>query len=130
VDADALNIDFAPTVLDLAGLSLPKEMQGRSWRPLLGGQRPADWRSAFFYENFRDPPYPDQTFDIVGVRADDAKLMTYPAHPDWAQLFDLKADPYEMHNLINDPAAADLRKRMEDELKRQAEKVGFEEAKR
>jgi hypothetical protein len=51
--------------------------------------------------------------------------MTYPGHPDWTQLFDLKADPYEMHNLINDPKAADLRKWTQAALVKQERKESY-----
>jgi arylsulfatase A-like enzyme len=125
IDADALNIDLAPTIMDLAGIKIPQEVQGRSWRPLFDGSTPKDWRTSFLYENFQDPPYPKVTFDVLGVRTDDAKLMTYPGHPDWTQLFDLKADPYEMHNLINDPKAADLRKWTQAALVKQERKESY-----
>src|SRR5207244_8597848 len=47
LDPIALNVDLAPTLLDFAGVAIPKEMHGRSWRPLLEGKH-TDWRSAFF----------------------------------------------------------------------------------
>ncbi len=124
VDALALNIDLAPTFLDLAGVSVPKEMQGRSWRPLLEGKTaPPDWRSAFFYEYFFERPFPIPT--ILAVRTERAKLIRYPGHDDWTELFDLRADPFEMKNLLHDPAHVTLRQRMETEFERQKEAIGF-----
>lgn len=123
VDALALNIDLAPTLLDLAGVPIPPQMQGRSWRPLLTGQTPADWRTAFFYEYFYERPFAVPT--VLAVRTSTAKLIRYPGHDDWTELFDLTADPYETRNLIADPAARGLRAELEAEFERQARLVQF-----
>lgn len=123
VDQMVLNIDVASTFLDLAGVPVPRAMQGRSWRPLLE-EKPDTWRTAWFYEYFQERPFPN-TPTILAVRTEDAKLITYPGHPDWTELFDLKADPYEMSNLAGDPARKDLRQKMEAEFERQKEAVGY-----
>jgi arylsulfatase A-like enzyme len=123
-DAMVTNVDLAPTLLDLAGVPVPKEMQGRSWRPLLSA--PAtfrDWRHAFFYEYFFETYYGNPT--TLAVRTDDAKLIKYPGHDEWTELFDLQHDSGETHNLYNDPAAKDLRARMEAEFDKQAKAVDF-----
>jgi arylsulfatase A-like enzyme len=122
VDALALNIDLAPTLLDFAGVAIPKEMQGVSWRPLLEGQE-AHWRRAFFYCYFYESNFATPT--VTAVRTTSAKLIKYPGHDDWTELFDLGHDPYEMKNLFRDPAAADLRRRLEMEYDRQAEAIQF-----
>src|SRR5262249_10601842 len=107
VDGIVLNVDLAPTLLDYAGVEVPREMHGRSWRPLLE-DRKADWRKAFFfcyfYENGVNTP------TTTAVRTDTAKLVKYPGHDDWTELFDLKSDPYETKNLVKDEAHAALRK--------------------
>jgi N-acetylglucosamine-6-sulfatase len=113
VDALALNLDFPATLLELTGVPLTWEQQGRSLVPLLRGESPADWRTHFLYENYQDPEYPDVTFDIHAVRTDRAKLVEYPGRPEWTQLFDLAADPYEMRNLADEPAARPLRAELE-----------------
>ncbi|MDI1249179.1 MAG: sulfatase [Lacunisphaera sp.] len=117
VDAMALNIDFAATIMEFAGVPLHWPQQGRSLLPLLRGQVPEDWRREFYYENYQDPEYADVTFDVVAIRTERAKLVEYPGHSGWAQVFDLAADPSELHNLIAEPAAAalvaDLRARLE-----------------
>ena len=123
VDALALNIDLAPTLLDLAGVPIPPSMQGRSWRPLLTGAAPSDWRTAFFYEYFYERPFAVPT--VLAVRTTTAKLIRYPGHDDWTELFDLTRDPYETRNLIADPAARDLRHEMEAEFDRQSKLVQF-----
>lgn len=122
LDAMALNIDLAPTLLDYAGVPVPKQMQGRSWRPLIEG-KPAPWRKAFFYEYFYEQGFGTPT--ITAVRTDDAKLVKYPGHDDWTELYDLKADPNEMRNLARDPAQRTLHDRLEAEYTLQAQAVGF-----
>jgi arylsulfatase A-like enzyme len=102
VDEMVLNIDLAPTFLDLAGVPAPREMQGASWKALAAGRKPADWRRSFLAEYFfemGDAP------TAVGVRTADAKLVKYPGHPEWTEVFDLAVDPYELKNLAADPAA-------------------------
>ncbi len=117
-----LNIDLAPTLLDFAGVPVPPEMQGMSWRPLLEG-KPAGWRAAFFYEYFRENAFSTPTVTALRTRA--AKLVKYPDHEDWTELFDLGADPFETKNLARDPAHKDLRERLEAEYAAQAKVVGF-----
>ncbi len=121
-DEMVLNIDLAPTLLDLAGVAVPATMQGRSWRPLLEGKS-GEWRKAFFYEYFMERNF--QTPTVLAVRTDDAKLIKYPGHDDWTELFDLRNDPLEMKNLARDEAGKDLLKRMEAEFDRQAKDVQF-----
>ena len=123
LDEMVLNLDLAPTFLDLAGLAVPGEMQGRSWRPLLAG-KPADWRKSFFAEYFRENAFPG-TPTLVAVRTADAKLVKYPGHEEWTELFDLARDPYETKNLVKDPTHKDLLARMETEFDQQAKAVQF-----
>jgi len=125
VDQMALNLDLAPTLLDLAGVKVPDVMQGRSWRPLLVGDATgaANWRTAFFYEYFFEQRFNIPT--VLAVRTDSAKLIKYPGHDDWTELFDLAADPYETKNLVADPASKDLLARMQAEFDKQAAAVGF-----
>lgn len=122
IDQLALNIDLAPTIVDFAGLPVPKQMQGRSWRPLLEGH-PAEWRKAFFYDYVAERGFTAPT--NLALRTDRAKLIRYPGYPEWTELFDLAADPQEMRNLYADPAQAALRKELEREFERQSQQVGF-----
>jgi arylsulfatase A-like enzyme len=117
LDEMVLNIDLAPTFLDLAGLPIPSQMQGRSWRPLLTGKS-ADWRKSFLAEYFLENQYPN-TPTLVAVRTADAKLVKYPGHEEWTELFDLAHDPYETKNLAADPAHKDLLARMHAEFDQQ-----------
>jgi arylsulfatase A-like enzyme len=101
-----LNLDVASTIVDLAGVPAPREFQGRSWIPLIAGKA-TSWREAFFYEYYLEAAYPT-TPTVLAVRTPTAKLITYPGHGDWTELFDLKNDPYELKNLARDPARAAL----------------------
>ncbi len=103
VDEIVLNIDLAPTFLDLAGVAQPKEMQGASWKSLAAGEHPTDWRQSFLAEYFYEGGVNVPT--IVGVRTANAKLVKYPGHAEWTEVFDLAVDPYELKNLAADPAA-------------------------
>jgi arylsulfatase A-like enzyme len=123
IDEMVLNIDLAPTLLDLAGVAVPPTMQGASWRSLFEG-RPADWRKAFFYEYFYETGM-GRTPTVLAVRAETAKLIKYPGHDEWTELFDLKADPYEKQNLARDAAHKELLAQMEAEFDRQARAVEF-----
>jgi arylsulfatase A-like enzyme len=105
VDAFALNLDVAPTLLDLAGLEVPTTMQGRSLQPLLDGSlqplldgRSAPWREEVFTEHLWD-------FDRIprteGLRTRDWKYIRYLDHPEYEELYDLRDDPREEENLAS-----------------------------
>jgi len=96
VDKLALNVDLAPTLLELAGVEVPDTMQGRSLVPLLGG-REAEWRTSFVYENFYEPPFYTPT--LYALRTETWKLVEYPGYPSWTELFQLAEDPHETENL-------------------------------
>ncbi|HEY2415663.1 MAG TPA: sulfatase [Pirellulaceae bacterium] len=123
VDKMALNLDLAPTFLDLAGVKAADSMQGRSWRPLLEGNDTANWRTAFFYEYFYERNYAIPT--VLAVRTDTAKLIKYPGHDAWTELFDLTKDPYEIKNLVNDAGSKELLAKMQAEFEKQAKAVDF-----
>jgi arylsulfatase A-like enzyme len=122
-DALALNIDLAPTIFELAGLPVPAAIQGRGLRPLLEGATPTDWRTSIFYEYFKERGFKSPT--VLATRTEDAKLIHYPGHPEWSELFDLKADPYETRNLYQDPASKALRERLQAEHERLMKTLAF-----
>ncbi len=95
-----LNVDFAPTFLEAAGLPVPESVQGESFYGLLTGERSA-WRDAFLYEYFWERAFP-QTPTVLGVRTDRYKFMKYHGVWDRYELFDLAVDPDERVNLLGD----------------------------
>jgi len=97
----ALNVDFAPTFLEAAGVAVPAVMQGRSLLPLLRGETPGDWRTAIYYRYYHDPGHHD-TRAHYGVRTATHKLIHYWTKGQW-ELFDLRSDPAELRNLYGLP---------------------------
>lgn len=100
-DALALNVDFAPTFLEAAGVAVPAAMQGRSLVPVLRGETPADWRTAIYYRYYHDPGHHD-TRAHYGVRTATHKLIHFWKKDQW-ELFDLRSDPAELRNLYGQP---------------------------
>ncbi len=94
----AVNIDNAPTVLDLAGLEIPSDMQGVSLLPHIQGNPPPSWRDSFYYHYYEFAP-PHWAEPHYGVRTDRYKLISYYTINEW-ELFDLEKDPDEMESLI------------------------------
>jgi arylsulfatase A-like enzyme len=119
-EAMVLNIDYGPTILDLAGAKPLPNGQGRSLRPLLTNTESQDWRTSFFYEYFKEPNYTSPT--VLAARTNTSKLITYPGHEEWTEVFDLKNDPFELKNLVDDKA---LLKKMRAEFDAQAAAVNF-----
>jgi arylsulfatase A-like enzyme len=124
MDEMVLNIDLAPTILDYAGVEIPAAMQGQSWRPLLEAKQATPWRRAFFYEYFFEKGFPGIP-TVTAVRTETAKLIRYPGHDEWTELFDLQKDPFELKNLIKEESARQLRDAMEAEYAKQAKAVEF-----
>ena len=101
VDSMVLNVDIAPTLLELAGLETPAGYDGRSLVPLLRGERPA-WRTDFLVEHRFDHAEIPKS---VGVRGERWVYARYDDQdPPFEQLFDLAADPEELLDLARDPA--------------------------
>jgi arylsulfatase A-like enzyme len=115
-DAMALNVDFAPTFLDIAGVAAPPEMQGRSLQPVLRGRTPADWRDAMYYRYYHDPG-DHNTRAHYGVRTRTHKLIYFWKKDQW-ELFDLVNDPHELHNLYGQPGQEALTASLKQALAR------------
>jgi arylsulfatase A-like enzyme len=110
------NLDFAETFLDVAGVRVPADMQGRSLVPILKSESPADWRKSFYY-HYYEYPQPHRVPPHYGVRTETLKLIYYPLTSEW-ELFDLAKDPHEMRSVYNDPGYADKVAQLKAELKR------------
>lgn len=107
-----LNLDLAPTILQVAGINIPEHMQGKSLLPLLEGKR-EEHRDAWLYKYFEDYPYPvpEQT----ALRTKRYKLIDY-ARGKKDELFDLQTDPREQHNLIDDKSMGETYRRLQAKL--------------
>lgn len=100
VDQLVLNIDIAPTLLELAELKAPTPMQGRSLISLLSGQTVSDWRTDFFYEHHFGEKRPEPIPATEGIRETRWKYTRWTStEPVFEELFDLEADPEEIRNL-------------------------------
>lgn len=98
------NIDFAETFLDVAGISVPADMQGRSLVPLFKGERPADWRELLYYHYYEYPGW-HSVRRHEGVFDGRYKLIRYygpdvPGGEEW-EFFDLETDPHEMKSIYD-----------------------------
>jgi arylsulfatase A-like enzyme len=119
----SLNVDYAPTILDYAGVAIPKDMDGRSLRPILEGQEPEDWRKSFYYHYYEHPDFQFQNVPPhYGIRTDRYKLIHYyPTEKVEAtgwELLDLKTDPLELENKYGRPEYQWITKALEEELNR------------
>jgi arylsulfatase A-like enzyme len=108
------NIDYAPTLLEMAGLDAPPEIQGRSFVPILKGKTPDDWRTSIYYHYYEYPQW-HRVAPHYGIRTERYKLIHYCLTDEW-ELFDLQKDPQEMRSLYNDPQYADLIKELKIRL--------------
>jgi arylsulfatase A-like enzyme len=97
-DSWVVNIDNAPTILDMAGIKIPDDMQGRSLLPVFRGKTPADWRHSMYYHYYEFAP-PHWVLPCYGIRTERYKLIYYYTINEW-ELFDLQKDPDEMENLF------------------------------
>ncbi|HEY8148691.1 MAG TPA: sulfatase/phosphatase domain-containing protein, partial [Vicinamibacteria bacterium] len=115
-DAIVLNVDFAPTFLEAAGVAVPSDMQGRSLVAVLRGRAPAAWRTSMYYRYYHDPGDHD-TRAHYGVRTRTHKLIYFWKKDQW-ELFDLVHDPSELHNLYGEPGHEELTRTLKAELAR------------
>ncbi len=120
VKPTALNVDIAATILDYTGTPIPDLYQGRSLMPLVNGEKPSAWREDFFCEHLMNHPDIPKYEGVRGRRYVYARYFEHPA--DGQFLHDLKTDPNQLKNLVDDPASADVLTRMRkrcDELRDQ-----------
>lgn len=135
VDEVVANLDIAPTILDLAGVERPPQFEGKSFVPLAEGKplpKGEKWRDNFVYEYYWEYNYP-HTPSTFAIRGDRYKYIQYYGVWDTEELYDLKNDPKEMNNLIENPkyvgVVADLRHKLYEKLtNRDGEhKIGYSE---
>ncbi|MCI0746738.1 MAG: sulfatase [Verrucomicrobia subdivision 3 bacterium] len=119
--AMALNIDFAPTFLEMAGAKIPSDIQGRSLMPLLKGKTPRTWRRSFYYRYYHDPGHHNVRAHY-GVRTETHKLIYFWKKDQW-ECYDLGRDPQELKNVYDDPAYTQTVAMLKRELYRLKEQV-------
>jgi N-acetylglucosamine-6-sulfatase len=118
IGASVLNIDLAPTMLELAGIPGAMKTHGRSWLPLFQG-RGKDWRESFLIEYFSDRVMPRVVnMGYQAVRTRRWKYIRYSELTGMDELYDLQSDPYELKNRIGDPASATTLAALKRELER------------
>ena len=115
----ALTVDLAPTLLELADAPVGPHIQGRSLVPLFHGT-PADWRQSVLVEFYtNEQPFPHLLdMDYRAVRTTRYKYIHWVKFPEMDELYDLKADSLERHNLSNDPALASVKAGLKSDLGR------------
>ena len=109
------NIDYAPTFLEAAGVKVPSDIQGRSFLPLLQGKKPADWRQSLYY-HYHEYPAEHSVCRHYGIRTKRYSLMHFYNDIDAWELYDLKKDPEQMHNIYGKPGTEKLTKNLKKQL--------------
>jgi len=121
IEQFALNIDIAPTLLDIVGAKIPGAMHGRSLLPLLRGDAAAarSWRRSFLIEYWSDRVFPRMTnMGYRAVRTDRWKLIRYTDLKGMDEFYDLGNDPFEMNNLVTEPKTRGSLAKAQEELER------------
>lgn len=131
-----LNVDNAPTFLEAAGAPIPKEMQGKSYKALLEGKTPPDWRQSMYYRYWMHNDGSHHVTGQYGVRTPRYTLINYygkaldmkgakgpDTEPEW-ELFDRQKDPDQTRNVVNDPAYAGTVRELRVELDRLRKELG------
>lgn len=116
------NLDFAPTFLDYAGVSTPKDMQGESFRKLVAGKA-GEWRDAVYYTYYEYPGV-HAVKRHYGVATERYKLIHFYYDVDEWEMYDLQKDPHEMKSVYNDPAYAAVQKELHARLTELRKKYG------
>ena len=111
------NIDYAPTMLELAGVPVPADIQGRSLLPLLQGKKPKDWRKSLYY-HYYEYPAEHSVCKHYGVRTSRYTLIHFYDDIDAWELYDLKRDPNQMNNIYGKPGTEKITRKLKLELKK------------
>jgi arylsulfatase A-like enzyme len=123
-----VNIDFTPTILEMAGVKIPEDIQGKSFaQNVFNGKTPSNWRKSMYY-HYYEYPQPHKVSPHFGVRTMQYKLIRFygPFHA-W-ELFDLESDPQEMNNLYGKPGYEKITDELKTELLRLTKEYKDEEA--
>ncbi|HZW70655.1 MAG TPA: sulfatase [Hanamia sp.] len=115
-----MNLDLAETLLDVAQVKIPAEMQGRSMLPIWQGKTPDDWRKYVYY-HYYESGGEHNVAKHIGVRSDRYKLIYYYENGDW-ELYDLQKDPNELNNVYGKPEYKSVKDSLSNELNVQIKK--------
>ena len=131
-DAVVGNVDYAPTILDFAGVKKPLYMQGHSFKSICEtGNEPENWTNEAYYRYWMHMAHHDNP-GHVGIRTKQFKLIYYygadyqginQTPPAW-ELYDMKRDPHELNNLYDDPSYRDKMKDLKKRLAALRKRVG------
>ena len=125
IDEQCLNIDLAPTILELAGIDKPNYMQGESMLDIITGKKNSKWRKSILFEYYVDDAWPYAGPDQLAVRTNQFKLVDNFLENDIDELYDLINDPGEMNNLINDEEYETIELELRNESKRLQKKYKY-----
>ena len=117
------NVDFAPTILEMAGIKSPKDVQGKSFFNNLMGKTPKSWQKSMYY-HYYEFPFWHHVQPHYGIRSERYKLIHFYYNIDLWEFYDLKSDPDEINNCINNPVYSSIIAQMKKNLKAQMRKVG------
>jgi arylsulfatase A-like enzyme len=110
-----LNLDMAPTLLEIAGLPVPHEMQGKSFLSLAQGKQDPQWRKDWLYEFYEYPGF-ENVRPSRGVRTKRYKLIHYFLEPQEWELYDLQSDPDESKNVYGAAGSEELTRHLKERL--------------
>ena len=108
------NLDFAPTMLDFAGVQIPSDMQGESFRSLVNGST-TEWRDAVYYTYYEYPSV-HMVKRHHGIATDRYKLIHFYYDVDEWEMYDLEKDPSELNNVYQEPAYAEVKEELHQKL--------------
>jgi arylsulfatase A-like enzyme len=107
------NLDFAETILDMAGLPIPSDMQGKSMVPVLKGKQKGNLHDALYYHFYENQEH--KVAKHIGVRTDRYKLIWFYENNEW-ELYDLEKDRTEMKNVYGQPSYKKVQEMMTKKL--------------
>jgi len=110
------NIDFAPTLLDIAHIKTSTKMQGKSFATLFSGKTPKNWRQSMYY-HYYEWPFWHHVQPHYGIRTQKYTLAHFYYNIDVWELYDLEKDPTQIHNIYNDPQYTNIVSNLKSQLK-------------
>ena len=126
-----MNVDFAPTLIDMAGLEIPSDMQGKSFKGVFEGEENSQRKSVYYH--YYEYPIWHKVQPHYGVKTDRYKLMHFYYTMDEWELYDLKTDPNEMNNIYSEAPPeliASLKKELQELRKEYKDDGSIEQMKR